>query len=428
MKLFTHGIHCRFVQHALVDKALRIDVAWVFFLVNRTIHFRLSPARLIAFVMSVLAVTPNINHHIFFIFLTVFRRKMVETGKELDWAMGEAMAFATLLKEGFPVRLSGQDCIRGTFSQRHAGIVDQKTGNRHIPMNLQNDSQAKLEVLNSNLSEFAVMGFEYGYSSADPSTLTLWEGQFGDFVNGAQIIIDQFISSGEAKWLRMSGLVLLLPHGYEGQGPEHSSARMERFLQQCAEDNQIVANCTTPANYFHILRRQMLRDFRKPLMLFTPKSLLRHKRATSSFKDMEKGTTFKRIIGETEKLVASDKVRRVVLCTGKVYYELLQERENKKIKDIALIRVEQLYPFPEKALAEELKKYKNAEVIWCQEEPQNMGAWQFVDRRIEDALTVAKVKAKRPNYAGRKAGASPACGYMKIHKKEQEALITEALK
>jgi len=356
------------------------------------------------------------------------RAKMIETGENLDWAMGEALAFGTLLTEGFPIRLSGQDVIRGTFSQRHSGVWDQESEQLHFPLNNLEEGQATYEAINSNLSEFAVLGYEYGYSSAEPNTLTIWEGQFGDFANGAQTIFDQFISSAEVKWLRMSGLVMLLPHGYEGQGPEHSSARIERYLQQCAEDNLIVANCTTPANYFHILRRQLTRDFRKPLVLFTPKSLLRHKRAQSSLSELAEGSTFRRVLPDIDpRIEANSKARKLVICSGKVYYDLLEAREAKKLDDVVIIRLEQYYPFPHSSLLEEVKKYPDAEVVWCQEEPENMGAWTFVDRRIEAVLLEAGGAAKRPAYVGRKAAAATACGYMRIHTREQQELIEGAL-
>jgi len=355
------------------------------------------------------------------------RAKMVETGEGIDWAFGEALAFGTLLDEGRPIRFTGQDVIRGTFSHRHAGVWDQKTEEIYFSLNNISKTQAKSEISNSALSEFAVLGYEYGYSSAEPNTLVLWEAQFGDFVNGSQIIIDQFITSAEVKWLRMSGLVMLLPHAYEGQGPEHSSARLERFLQSCAEDNIIVANCTTPANYFHILRRQLHRDFRKPLIMMSPKSLLRHKLAVSNLKDMAEGTTFHRVIGEVDKIAASAKVRKVLLCSGKVYYDLLEERRNRKIDDVAIIRVEQLYPFPASSIADELKQYKNAEVLWVQEEPENMGAWTFLDRKLEKVLLSVDAKSKRPTYIGRPEAAATACGYMKVYKYQQDKLINEAL-
>jgi 2-oxoglutarate dehydrogenase E1 component len=318
---------------------------------------------------------------------------------------------------------------RGTFSHRHAIWYDQETEEKYLPLQNLSPDQPRCEIVDSPLSEMAVLGFEYGYTLADPKTLVMWECQFGDFVNGAQVIIDQFISSGESKWVRMSGLVMLLPHGMEGQGPEHSSARLERFLQNCAEDNWQVANCTTPANYFHILRRQMMRDFRKPLILMTPKSLLRHKLATST-SDMFTGTsTFHRFLWDDDvaSLARPDKIKRVVLCSGKVYYDLLEQRRERKIENIMLLRVEQLYPFPQADLAAELAKYKNAEIIWCQEEPKNQGAWTFVDPLIEETLGLAKHATKRARYIGRDAAAAPACGYLSRHQAEQAKLVDEAL-
>ena len=313
---------------------------------------------------------------------------MIQSGQGIDWATGEALAFGTLLLDGHRVRLSGEDCQRGTFSQRHAVLIDQTNQNEYVPLNnirgLEAGGQAGIEIYNSLLSEFGVLGFEYGYSLADPKTLVLWEAQFGDFANGAQVIIDQFIASGETKWLRMSGLVMLLPHGYEGQGPEHSSARMERYLQLCAENNMQVCNITTPANYFHALRRQLCRTNRKPLIIMTPKSLLRHKLAVSALADMQEGTRFLPVIDETDPIGAPAKVRRVVLCSGKVYYDLLAERRERDLQDVAILRVEQIYPFPAEALAKALSPYKNAEIIWCQEEPENAGSWSFVDRRIAE--------------------------------------------
>ena len=354
------------------------------------------------------------------------KKKMMETGEGIDWATGEALAYGSLLKEGYGVRLSGQDCGRGTFSQRHSVLVDQENENRYVPLNHLGGEQKPYEVIDSSLSEFAILGFEYGYSLGQPNYLTLWEGQFGDFVNGAQVMIDQFIASGEAKWLRMSGLVMLLPHGYEGQGPEHSSARPERFLQLCAEDNMQVVNCTTPANYFHVLRRQMLRKFRKPLIIMTPKSLLRHKLAVSTLADMGKGTHFQRIIPEASKLAKDDKISRVLITSGKVYYDLFEEREAQKRDDVAIIRMEQYYPFPARELKAELARYKNAEIIWCQEEPQNMGAWTFVYPRIEEVIE-SLGRADRLRYVGRAAAASPAAGYYKIHDREQKELVSVAL-
>ncbi|MCD6034932.1 MAG: 2-oxoglutarate dehydrogenase component [Rickettsiales bacterium] len=355
------------------------------------------------------------------------KQEMFKTGRGFDWATGEALAFGSLMLEGHPVRLTGQDAVRGTFSHRHSSIIDQKTEARYTPLAQLDPKQASLEIVDSNLSEFAVLGFEYGYSLAEPNALTLWEGQFGDFVNGAQVMIDQFITSGEVKWLRMSGLVMLLPHGYEGQGPEHSSARIERFLQSCAEDNIQVANCTTPASYYHILRRQLHRKFRKPLIIATPKSLLRHKLAVSALKDFAEGTSFEPIIGETHTIAADAKVKRVVFCSGKVYYDLLEEREKRGVQDVALVRMEQFYPFPAAEVVREVQKYKNAEIVWCQEEPKNMAGWFFVEPKIEEALIAAGIKGKRASYVGRKEAASPAAGYMKLHVVEQKALIDQAL-
>jgi 2-oxoglutarate dehydrogenase E1 component len=355
------------------------------------------------------------------------KQEMISAGAKLDWATAEALAFGTLLVEGSPVRLSGQDSGRGTFSQRHAVLTDQETEERFIPLCNLDPDQALCEIIDSPLSEVAVLGFEYGYSITDPNSLVLWEAQFGDFANGAQVIIDQFIASGESKWLRMSGLVMLLPHGYEGQGPEHSSARLERYLQICGEDNMQVVNCTTPANYFHVLRRQVRRNFRKPLIIMTPKSLLRHKLCVSDLADMGPGTTFHRVLPEAEGLVADDKVKRVVLCSGKVYYDLLAERTERGIKDVAIVRLEQLYPFPVRSLTEELSRYRNADVVWCQEEPWNMGAWTYVDRRLEDLLGELDMQAKRPIYAGRLEAASTATGLLRRHNEQQAQLIDDAL-
>ena len=355
------------------------------------------------------------------------KRKTIESGADIDWATGEALAFGTLLSEGTPVRLSGQDSGRGTFSQRHSVLVDQVNEQKYVPLNHVADGQARFEVIDSPLNEAAVLGFEYGYSLAEPNALVLWEAQFGDFANGAQVIIDQFICSGESKWLRMSGLVLLLPHGYEGQGPEHSSARLERYLQLSAEDNWQVVNPTTPANYFHALRRQMRRTFRKPLVVMTPKSLLRHKDCVSTLADFGPGSSFRRILAETDQIAPGPKVRRVVLCSGKVYFDLVAERRKRKIDDIAILRIEQLYPFPFTRLGVRLAEYPNAEIVWCQEEPENMGAWHFADRRIERALAGIDVKAKRPIYVGRAEAASPATGSARTHLKEQADLVDRAL-
>ncbi|MCE8512148.1 2-oxoglutarate dehydrogenase E1 component [Ruegeria pomeroyi] len=362
------------------------------------------------------------------------KKAMFDTGTGIDWATGEALAYGSLLTEGYPVRLAGQDATRGTFSQRHSGLVSQDSEERYYPLNNIRNGQAQYEVIDSMLSEYAVLGFEYGYSLAEPNALTLWEAQFGDFANGAQIMFDQFISSGESKWLRMSGLVCLLPHGFEGQGPEHSSARLERFLQMCGQDNWIVANCTTPANYFHILRRQLHRTFRKPLILVTPKSLLRHKLAVSKAEEFTTGSSFHRVLwddaqyGNSEtKLVADDKIKRVVLCSGKVYFDLLEERDARGIDDVYLLRIEQYYPFPAHSLINELERFKGAEMVWCQEEPKNQGAWSFIEPNIEWVLTRIGAKHTRPTYVGRATSASPATGLASQHKAQQEALVNEAL-
>ena len=362
------------------------------------------------------------------------RRKAIDTGEGIDWATGESLAFALTLNDGNRVRLSGQDVERGTFSQRHSVLIDQENERRYKPLSHIREGQGRYEVINSMLSEEAVLGFEYGYSLSEPNALTLWEAQFGDFANGAQVLFDQFISSGERKWLRMSGLVCLLPHGYEGQGPEHSSARLERFLQMCAEDNMQIANCSTPANYFHILRRQLKREFRKPLILMTPKSLLRHKRAVSRLDEMAEGTSFHRILwddaqylkGEKIKLAKDSKIRRVVLCTGKVYFDLYEDREKRGIDDVYLLRVEQLYPFPLKALVNELSRFKNAEIVWCQEEPKNMGSWTFVEPYLAWVLEQTGAKVKRPRYVGRPASAATATGLMSRHLAQLQAFLDEA--
>jgi 2-oxoglutarate dehydrogenase E1 component len=356
------------------------------------------------------------------------KRQMVESGEGVDWSTAEALAFGSLLLEGHHVRLTGEDCQRGTFSQRHAVLIDQTNQNEYVPLNNIKPKQSRIEIFNSLLSEAGVLGFEYGYSLADPWTLVLWEAQFGDFANGAQVIIDQFLASGETKWLRMSGLTLLLPHGHEGQGPEHSSARLERYLQLCAERNMTVANLTTPANYFHALRRQVKRNFRKPLVIMTPKSLLRAKAAVSPMADMTGDSRFRAVIGEIDPIATGAECKRVVICSGKVYYDLLAERRDRGITDVAILRLEQIYPFPEKTLAFAMKPYAKApSVVWCQEEPENMGAWTFVDRRIERVLTALKAKAKRPEYVGRVAAASPATGLAKVHAAEQAALVRRAL-
>ena len=367
------------------------------------------------------------------------RHEMIERGTGIDWAMAEHLAFGTLLAEGFPVRLSGQDSERGTFSQRHSVLIDQETERRFTPLRHISPDQAHYEVINSMLSEEAVLGFEYGYSLAEPNALVLWEAQFGDFANGAQVLFDQFLSSGERKWLRMSGLVCLLPHGYEGQGPEHSSARLERFLQLCAEDNWQVANCTTPSNYFHALRRQLHRKFRKPLILMTPKSLLRHKRVVSNIVEMGPGKTFHRILWDDAdqrrphpasefRLKPDNEIRRVVMCSGKVYYDLADEREKAGINDVYVLRIEQLYPFPARTLIQELNRFVNAnDFVWCQEEPKNMGSWTFIEPNLEWVLDHIGANNTRAAYAGRPASASTATGLLSRHLAEQKTLAQEAL-
>ena len=374
----------------------------------------------------------NLNIHSRIGRLLDAKRRMFETGEGFDWATAEALAFGTLLVEGTRVRFSGQDSARGTFSQRHAVLVDQETEERFVPLNHLSRDQAPFDIIDSPLSEASVLGFEYGYSTAEPNVLVLWEAQFGDFANGAQVIIDQFIASGESKWLRMSGLVMLLPHGFEGQGPEHSSGRVERYLQLCGEDNMQVVNCTTPANYFHVLRRQMRRKFRKPLIVMTPKSLLRHKRCVSKLSEMGSGSSFHRALWDDAQLsgeLCSDiGIKRVVLCTGKVYYDLFQGRAEAGVNDIYFLRLEQLYPFPRKALMEELGRFPQAEMVWCQEEPKNMGAWSFVEPRIEEVLGEIGAEHGRARYVGRAEAASPATGLLRDHNREQAEIIEAALK
>jgi 2-oxoglutarate dehydrogenase E1 component len=355
------------------------------------------------------------------------KAKALSTGEGIDWATGEALAFGSLLLEGYPVRLSGQDCGRGTFSQRHAIIYDQTTGAPYIPLNGVSDAQSEIEIVDSPLSEASVLGFEYGYSLADPDSLILWEAQFGDFANGAQVIIDQFLAGGEVKWGHQSNVTLLLPHGYEGQGPEHSSARFERYLQLCAEDNLQVANCTSPANYFHLLRRQLHRPDRKPCILMTPKSFLRHKRAVSTKAEFLTKTSFQPVLKDIDSSLDRQSLKRIVFCTGKVYYDLLEAREEHQQKQVALVRLEQLYPFPEEAVVAVLAQTPKAEVVWCQEEPENMGPWHFLDRRLEKAMTRAKMVQPRPLYIGRPEAASTATGFAIRHKAEQDHLITSAL-
>ena len=350
------------------------------------------------------------------------RVEMSAGKQQLDWGTAENLAYASLLEQGHPVRVSGEDCGRGTFSHRHAVIHDQKTGDSYTALAHLYDGQPSARIIDSILSEAAVLGFEYGYSTAEPLGLTIWEAQFGDFANGAQVLIDQFITSGETKWGRYSSLTMLLPHGYEGQGPEHSSARLERYLQLCAEDNVRVCVPTTPAQIFHLLRSQVLGTFRKPLIVMSPKSLLRHKLAVSDLQELA-GGAFQTVIGEIDELLPDAQIRRVVLCSGKVYYDLLQKRRDENRRDIAIIRVEQLYPFPQKAVAAELARYPNADIVWCQEEPRNQGAW----RQIYEALAPALPAGKALHYTGRVASASTAAGYLKLHNAEQAALVRDAL-
>ena len=354
------------------------------------------------------------------------RRNMIDGKQALDWGMGEHLAFASLVASGYGVRITGQDCGRGTFTHRHAVLHDQNRekwdSGSYVPLENVTDNQAPFLVIDSVLSEEAVLGFEYGYSTAEPNTLVIWEAQFGDFVNGAQVVIDQFISSGEVKWGRIAGITLMLPHGYEGQGPEHSSARPERFLQLCADNNMQVCQPTTPAQIFHLLRRQMIRLFRKPLIILTPKSLLRHKEAVSSLNELAKGS-FETIIGETDNSIDANKVKRVIACSGKVYYDLIAARRERKSDDVAIIRVEQLYPFPHKAFASELKKYPNVnEVVWCQDEPQNQGYWFQIQHNLLENMS----DGQKLGYAGRPASASPAVGYYAKHNEQQKALLDAA--
>ena len=348
------------------------------------------------------------------------RKESVEERKAIDWSTAESLAFASLLSEGYGVRLSGQDSGRGTFSQRHAVLYDQINEKRYVPLRHFLPKQGYFEIIDSFLSEMGVLGFEYGYSQADPNTLVLWEAQFGDFANNAQTIIDQFIATGERKWLKMSGLTLLLPHAHEGQGPEHSSSRLERFLQMCAEDNMQIINCTTPANYFHALRRQIHRKFRKPLVILTPKSTLRHKKNISPIEHFTNNSTFHRIISNY-----SDKknAKRLLLCSGKIYFELQDYLEESKIKDVFILRLEQLYPFPYEALKSELKNNLNCEIIWVQEEPKNMGAWGFIRSRVESTMKSIKFNQKNLLFIGRKAAASSATGIFQRHLQNQKNII-----
>ncbi len=377
----------------------------------------------------------NFNIHKTLIKIFENKRKMFTEAKPIDWSTAELLAFSTLLNEGFSVRLSGQDSGRGTFSQRHAVLRNQDSHDRYIPLHHVSKKQKNFEVIDSLLSELGVLGFEFGYSLSEPETLVLWEAQYGDFANGAQVVIDQFISSGESKWSRASGLVMLLPHGYEGQGPEHSSARLERFLQLCAQENLQVVNCTTPANYFHLLRRQMRRAFRKPLIVMTPKSLLRHKRCVSNLEDFTKKNSFHRILEDHAylsgnkliKLGKDKEIKKIVMCSGKIYFDLLEAREKAKNNKIVFIRIEQLYPFPVKQLGKHLKKYKNAKFFWCQEEPMNMGAWNTARYYIDRTLEIIQVKGENVKFIGRNAAASPATGNLNKHLEEQKEILEKVV-
>ena len=391
--------------------------------------------KLLAISEKINSVSADLNLHKTIEKILNNRKEAIKSGTNIDWSTAEALAFGSLLEEGYPVRLVGQDSGRGTFSQRHSVLRNQKDNSRYVPLNNISKNQKQFEVVDSFLSELAVLGFEYGYSLVEPNTLTLWEAQFGDFANGAQVVIDQFIASGERKWRRASGIVMLLPHGYEGQGPEHSSARLERFLQLCSNDNMQVMNCTTPANYFHALRRQMHRDFRKPLIIMTPKSLLRNKYCVSNLEDFSKENSFHRVLWDHAldpktdgfiKLKKTSSIRKVILCSGKVYFDLWEAREKLKVNDIVLYRIEQLYPFPAKALVKELKPYsKSATFHWCQEEPKNMGAWFSVRDYIQWTLDNIKANNNQISYIGRSPDASPATGYAKRHISQQQEIINK---
>jgi 2-oxoglutarate dehydrogenase E1 component len=394
--------------------------------------------KLIGISKKINSLPENLNLHKTIVKILKNRDDAVKKGSNIDWSSAESLAFGSLLEEGYPVRLVGQDSGRGTFSQRHSVLRNQKDNTRYVPLNNISNNQKQFEVVDSFLSELAVLGFEYGYSLVEPNTLTLWEAQFGDFANGAQVVIDQFIASGERKWRRASGLVMLLPHGYEGQGPEHSSARLERFLQLCSNDNMQVMNCTTPANYFHALRRQMHRDFRKPLIIMTPKSLLRNKYCVSNLSDFSKENSFHRILWDHAmdpkckgfiKLKKNSKIKKVILCSGKIYFDLLEAREKLEVNDVILYRIEQLYPFPAKTLVKELKPYaKAAKFYWCQEEPKNMGAWFSVRDYIQWTLDNIKANNNKISYIGRSPDASPATGYAKRHNSQQQEIITKVFK
>jgi 2-oxoglutarate dehydrogenase E1 component len=374
----------------------------------------------------VTTIPPNVKAHPLAEKVYADRAAMGRGEINVDWGMGETLAYASLVASGYAVRLSGEDCGRGTFTHRHAVIHDQNRerwdGETYVPLQNVAEGQAPFVVIDSLLSEEAVLGFEYGYSSAEPNTLTIWEAQFGDFANGAQVVIDQFIASGEVKWGRVNGLTLMLPHGYEGQGPEHSSARLERFMQLAADNNMQICQPTSAAQIFHLLRRQMVRQFRKPLIIFTPKSLLRAKDATSPLSEFTRGE-FRTVMPETDTGIVPAKVKRVICCSGKVYYDLARHRADKGNSDVAILRVAQLYPFPHKAFSAEMKQYPNAtEVVWCQDEPQNQGAWFFVQHYIHENM----LEGQKLGYAGRPASASPAVGYSHLHQEQQKALLEQA--
>jgi 2-oxoglutarate dehydrogenase E1 component len=355
------------------------------------------------------------------------RLTSIHEGKNIDWSTAESLAFATLLNEGYGVRLSGQDTGRGTFSQRHSVLYDQINEKRFVPLRHFTKKQGYFEIIDSFLSEYGVLGFEYGYSQSDPKTLVIWEAQFGDFANGAQTIIDQFITTGERKWLRMSGLTLLLPHGHEGQGPEHTSSRLERFLQMCAEDNIQVANCTSPANYFHILRRQLHRKFRKPLVILTPKSTLRHKKNVSSIDYFINGSTFHRVLRNEITKEEEKKINRIIICSGKLYFELQDYIQKLQKENVFILRLEQIYPFPYDVFSKEFKRFVECEIIWCQEEPKNMGAYGFVKRRIESVMKEINMKQEKLLYVGRRAAASPATGVFERHLANQKNILRLAV-
>ena len=417
------------IEHVLSDYKNKYSVDWVPFLNQKwtdAADTAIPLAEITRLAERITTIPENFKLHPLVEKVINDRRTMGRGEAPLDWGMGEHLAFASLVASGYPIRLTGQDSGRGTFTHRHAVLHDQNrerwNDGAYIPLQNIAEQQAPFTVIDSVLSEEAVLGFEYGYSTAEPNTLVIWEAQFGDFVNGAQVVIDQFISSGEAKWGRASGLTLFLPHGYEGQGPEHSSARIERFLQLCADANMQVCQPTTPAQIFHLIRRQMIRVFRKPLIVFTPKSLLRHKEATSSLSELTKGS-FQTVIGETDTSITPSKVKRIIACSGRIYYDLIAYRRNKELKDVAIIRIEQLYPFAHKAFEAELKKYEHVtEIVWCQDEPQNQGPWFYIEHHLQASMKEGQKLA----YTGRPASASPAVGYASKHAEQQAALLEAA--